>query len=95
MVHARLICVVVKDGNPYPIIENLKKLLSKFLGLRHPAMFTTCTKVTLTVEPGGWLQWDEYETVFVEKFTSNADTPMLDKVRDYMNMPQKERGSDE
>ncbi|PQE27118.1 umta methyltransferase family protein [Rutstroemia sp. NJR-2017a WRK4] len=59
IVHIRLITVAIKDNDPRPVLANLRKLLSKsikFPGFSHHTH-------TIKQEPGGFLQWDEADSV--------------------------------
>jgi hypothetical protein len=68
VVHVRLITVVIKNNDPRPVLANLTKLLSRLITRWLPyAMYLNVSNVVLffaiSLEPGGYLQWDEVDTI--------------------------------
>ena len=65
VVHVRLITVVVRENDPRPILSSLAKLLSKSTLFQ----YVLICEAQLTrdyfchAEPGGYLQWDEVDTI--------------------------------
>lgn len=60
VVHVRLITVVVENNNPRPVLANLTKMLSM---CNLVSISCTHSKLTLLTGPGGYLQWDEVDTI--------------------------------
>jgi hypothetical protein len=59
IVHIRLITVAIKDNDSRPVLANLRKLLSK--SIKFPVF--SYHAHTIKPEPGGFLQWDEAESI--------------------------------
>ena len=57
LIHVRAFAVVIKGGNLNPLLENLVRMLSVLsFQLSLPLWLRTTS-----VEPGGYLQWDEFD----------------------------------
>lgn len=72
VVHIRLFLVIITDGDPGQILTNCLKLLSR---LRSALMGPVPKKTDANTEPGGYLQWDEYDLHAREIVTRGNDVP--------------------
>ncbi len=70
IVHVQLFATVIRENDPASVVKNLTSLLSKFriLGCvsaksrvykEHPSIGLGLGKLTVEIEPGGWLQWND------------------------------------
>ena len=57
LIHVRAFAVVIKGGNVNPLLQNLVRMLSMFSLQLLPPLWLRTT----LVEPGGYLQWDEFD----------------------------------
>lgn len=46
------------------------------------------------IEPGGYLQWDEFDTAHVTSVAPDAETEALGQLRDLMALPMKRRNGE-
>lgn len=80
VVHLRHFVCVVAGNDPMPLLKNLIKMLSEWALGSHSRdnRVTACVDVIADldiVEPGGWLQWDEWDTLNRNFTVANADVP--------------------
>ena len=57
VIHVGLLVTVVEKDNPLPVLNNLMRMLSMLL--RYARTMIRDIRANLTIEPGGYLQWDE------------------------------------
>lgn len=75
VVHVRLLQAAVEKDNPAPFVEHCMQLLSKLLR----ELLTQSIANYRYIEPGGWLQWDEYDTSnFQKTHVGEGSTQHLD-----------------
>ena len=74
VVNIRLFMLIVQDNNPEPILQNALKLLSTYnlnvLVVHHSTHAGTDNRT----EPGGWLQWSDYDPGTKNIVSASPDT---------------------
>lgn len=71
IVHIRFFSSEVHGTNPKGMLDNCLKILSKRLHLLPKLVFDMCS----STEPGGYIQWDEFNTI-ESKIVSSQDHNM-------------------
>lgn len=84
LVHIRLFLRVLQDRSPEDVLEHCLKMLSK--PLVHFKYSGGLPWITARTEPGGILQWEEYDHEATSTETSSALVPhtATDKLREIM-----------
>ncbi|KAF1992981.1 hypothetical protein P154DRAFT_591736, partial [Amniculicola lignicola CBS 123094] len=61
IVHIQNFNSVVRNNDPVPVIQHVLKMLSKYSDIHLPRFSVNLTNKKLTLEPGGYLTWGEYD----------------------------------
>ena len=79
VVHIRTFCIVVKNGNPGPLLKNLIEMLSEFTicwpSPRIVLVLHRANPPSIFEEPGGYIQWDEMDCASFSADSPNEHTP--------------------
>jgi len=71
IVHIRAFAAVVKGGNAGPLAKNLVQLMSGIPSSQQS--YRNQAKHHLWIEPGGYLQWDEFDTITFAAHARSAE----------------------